>query len=201
MSKTYYGKKLVVAYSGGKDSDVLIHLAESQKALRLAADMSKTYYGKKLVVAYSGGKDSDVLIHLAESVLKPDEWEVINSHTSVDAPHTVYHIRETKKRLAEKGVEMTIQIPKGKDGKQLNMAKLVWENRNPPRRNARFCCKCLKEASVPNSIVALGVRSAESAKRQGRDIFATRGMVGGESRLAAADFFRLSKLRRRTLII
>ena len=180
---------------------MLIHLAESEKALKLAAEMSMTYYGRKLVVAYSGGKDSDVLIQLADSVLKPEQWEVINSHTSVDAPQTVKHIRETKKRLAEKGVEITIRIPKGKDGKQLNMAKLIWENRNPPRKNARFCCKELKETSVTNSIVALGVRSAESTNRQGRDVFATRGIVGGVSRLAAADFFRLSKPRQRTLII
>ena len=159
--------------------DVLIHLAESEKALKLAAEMSMTYYGRKLVVAYSGGKDSDVLIHLAESVLKPEQWEVINSHTSVDAPPTVKHIRETKKRLAEKGVEMTILIPKGKDGKQLNMAKLVWENRNPPRKNARFCCKSLKETSVQNALRALGVRSAESTNRQGREIFST-GATGGK---------------------
>jgi len=178
---------------------VLIHLAESQKALRLSADMSKTYYGKKLVIAYSGGKDSDVLIHLAESVLKPDEWEAVNSHTSVDAPHTVKHIRKTKERLAKQGVEMTIQIPKDDDGKQLNMAKLIWKNKNPARRNARFCCKCLKEVSVLDRMLALGVRSAESTNRQGRDIFATCGIVGGVSRLAAADFFRSSKPRKRTL--
>ena len=138
-----------------------------------------TYYGRKLVVAYSGGKDSDVLIHLAESVLKPEQWEAINSHTSVDAPPTVKHIRETKKRLAKKGVEMTILIPKGKDGKQLNMAKLVWENSTPPTRRIRHCCRSLKEASIQNTLRALGVRSAESTNRQGREIFST-GATGGE---------------------
>lgn len=159
--------------------DVLIHLAESEKALKLAAEMSMTYYGRKLVVAYSGGKDSDVLIHLAESVLKPEQWEVVNSHTSVDAPPTVKHIQETKKRLAKKGVEMTILVPKDKDGKQLNMAKLIWKNRNPCRKNARFCCRELKEVSIPNTLRALGVRSAESTNRQGREIFST-GATGGE---------------------
>lgn len=71
----------------------------SKKILTLAADMSKTYYGKPLIITYSGGKDSDVLLHLAESCLKPDEFEVLNSHTTVDAPETVYHIRETFERL------------------------------------------------------------------------------------------------------
>lgn len=172
---------------------MLIHLAESEKALRLAAEMSMTYYGNKLVVAYSGGKDSDVLIHLAESVLKPEQWEVINSHTSVDAPPTVKHIRETKKRLAKKGVEMTILIPKGKDGKQLNMAKLVWENGTPPTRRIRHCCRALKEPSTPNRICALGVRGSESVSRQGREVFATRGMVGGVPRLSLAEFFSLEQ--------
>lgn len=75
----------------------------SKKILTLAADMSKTYYGKPLIITYSGGKDSDVLLHLAESCLKPDEFEVLNSHTTVDAPETVYHIRETFERLRRGG--------------------------------------------------------------------------------------------------
>ena len=74
-------------------------IAKAGKTLRLAADMSKEYYGKPLVVTYSGGKDSDVLLHLAEKNLNPDEFEVVNSHTSVDAPETVYHIREVFKRI------------------------------------------------------------------------------------------------------
>ena len=74
-------------------------IERSKKILTLAADMSKTYYGKPLIITYSGGKDSDVLLHLAESCLKPDEFEVLNSHTTVDAPETVYHIRETFERL------------------------------------------------------------------------------------------------------
>ena len=74
-------------------------IIKAGKTLRLAADMSKEYYGKPLVVTYSGGKDSDVLLHLAEKNLNPDEFEVVNSHTSVDAPETVYHIREVFKRI------------------------------------------------------------------------------------------------------
>ena len=74
-------------------------IAKSIKTLKLAAEMSQTYYGKPLIVTYSGGKDSEVLLHLAETALKPDEFEVLNSHTTVDAPETVYHIRETFDRL------------------------------------------------------------------------------------------------------
>lgn len=166
------------------------HMAESKKALKLAAELSREYYGKKLIIAYSGGKDSDVMLHLAEECLAPEDFEVMNSHTSVDAPPTVRHIRETKKRLAQKGIDMTIRYPADADGKQLNMIKLIVANKNPPRRNARYCCRYLKETATPNRFVALGVRGGESTNRQGRDIFATRGIEGGVSRLAAADFFR-----------
>lgn len=69
-------------------------IEKSKKTLRLAAEMSQAYYGKPLIVTYSGGKDSDVLLHLSKSCLKPTEFEVLNSHTSVDAPETVYHIRK-----------------------------------------------------------------------------------------------------------
>lgn len=64
------------------------------ESLKLASEMSKEFYNKPLIITYSGGKDSDVLLDIARECLKPDEFEVLNSHTSVDAPETVYHIRE-----------------------------------------------------------------------------------------------------------
>ena len=69
-------------------------IAKSKEVLNLARDMSFEYYNKPLVLTYSGGKDSDVMLTLAIETLKPYEFEVINSHTSVDAPETVYHIRK-----------------------------------------------------------------------------------------------------------
>lgn len=69
-------------------------LEKSKQALILAKDMSFRFYDKPLIITYSGGKDSDVLAHLAKSCLKPNEFELLNSHTSVDAPETVYHIRK-----------------------------------------------------------------------------------------------------------
>lgn len=69
-------------------------IEKSKEVLRLARDMSLEYYGKPLVLTYSGGKDSDVMLDLAINALLPNEFEVINSHTSVDAPETVYHIRK-----------------------------------------------------------------------------------------------------------
>ena len=93
-------------------------IEKSKKALKLAAEMSKEYYNAPLIITYSGGKDSDVMLHLAESCLKPNEFEVLNSHTSVDAPPTVYHIRKVFKRLEEKGIKATVHVPRYEDGTQ-----------------------------------------------------------------------------------
>lgn len=166
-------------------------VAQARKALRLAAEMSRTYYGDKLVLTYSGGKDSDVMLHLALSCLTADDFEVINSHTGIDAPPTVKHIRNTFEKLNKAGIKATIHIPRYPDGKQISIRSLIVKNVYPPTRTARYCCKYLKETSVSNRLCALGVRKAESSKRQGRDIFATRGMQGGQQKLERAKFFSL----------
>ena len=150
-------------------------IEQSKKALKLAAEMSKIYYGKPLIVTYSGGKDSDVMLHLAESCLNTNDFEVLNSHTTVDAPETVYHIRKVFKRLNDKGIKTTIDYHKQEDGTNITMWNLIPQKLMPPTRIVRYCCQVLKETGTPNRLCALGVREAESSKRQGRDIFVTRG--------------------------
>lgn len=53
-------------------------------------------------VADSGGKDSSVLTHIAMKAGCP--FEVVHNHTTVDAPETVYFIREKFKRLRAAGI-------------------------------------------------------------------------------------------------
>ncbi len=74
-------------------------IEKSVRVLKLAAEMSREYYGQPMIICYSGGKDSDVLLHLAETYLGKDDFEVLNSHTTLDAPETVYHIRRVFDRL------------------------------------------------------------------------------------------------------
>ena len=142
--------------------------------------MSKSYYGEKLVVAYSGGKDSDVMLNLADKELDPHDFMVVNSHTTVDAPQTVYFIREVFDRLESKGIETKIIYP------DTSMWRLIVKKGIPPTRLQRYCCKELKEISVPNRLVSLGVRAEESKGRKGRDAFGTRGDT-----LKTAIFFSL----------
>ena len=155
--------------------------------------MSREYYDSPLVVAYSGGKDSDVLLRLAEETLNPGEYEVLNSHTTVDAPETVYHIRKTLKRLSDKGVKTRIDYHIGENGRPVTMWNLIPTRLMPPTRVVRYCCTVLKESGTPNRIACLGVREAESQKRQGREIFGVRGGHTGKLR-----FFRLTTRRRCT---
>lgn len=149
-------------------------IKEAEQVLRLAAELSRTYYGKPLIVCYSGGKDSDVMLDIAKKCLKPDEFEVLNSHTTVDAPETVYHIRDVFKGLEAEGVHTEIRMPRYK-GKPTSMWRIIEDKQMPPTRTVRYCCAILKEASTPNRIVAVGVREDESNKRKGRDAFASLG--------------------------
>lgn len=146
-------------------------IKEAEQVLRLAAEMSLTYYQKPLIICYSGGKDSDVMLDITKKCLKPDEFEVLNSHTTVDAPETVYHIREVFKKCEAEGIRTKIKMPTYK-GEPTSMWKLIEHKGMPPTRIMRYCCTILKEASTPNRLAAVGVREDESTKRQGRGAFA-----------------------------
>ena len=149
-------------------------IKDSKDILQLAAKMSELYYQKPLIITYSGGKDSDVMLQLAIECLEPSQFEVMNSHTSVDAPETVYYIRDKFKQLAEMGIKATVNIPRYKDGTQKTMWNLIVKKQLPPTRLQRYCCAELKETNTPNRFVATGVRAAESTNRQGRSSFSVR---------------------------
>ena len=74
--------------------------------LKTASEMSLGYYGKPLVCTYSGGKDSDVMLELFKRAGIP--FEVHHSHTSADAPPTVYHIRKMFRNLEINGIQCHI---------------------------------------------------------------------------------------------
>lgn len=69
--------------------------------LQDAAKLSLHRFKKPLRVTYSGGKDSQVLLALAERA--GIDFEVINSHTTADAPETVYFIRQQFHELELRG--------------------------------------------------------------------------------------------------
>lgn len=140
-------------------------VARSVEQVKLAARMSERYYSKPLLICYSGGKDSDALLGIA--ALAGIDYEVMHSLTTVDAPETVKHVRQTFARLEASGVNCEIRRPEFK-GKHVTMWTLIPEKRMPPTRVVRYCCRVLKETVGAGRAIATGVRRSESSKRQGR---------------------------------
>lgn len=139
-------------------------IEHAKKVIRLAADISNTYYKAPLIIAYSGGKDSDVLLDIA--IKSGIEFEVLHSITTVDAADTNRHVNKVFSRLKGMGITAKKRVPTWR-GEKTNMWEQIVNRQIPPTRLARYCCAVLKEASTPNRIVALGVRSDESAGRGG----------------------------------
>lgn len=138
--------------------------------IKMASDMSLHHYGQPLVCTYSGGKDSDVMLELFKrsGVL----FEAHNSHTTADAPPTVYHIRKKFRELEEKGINAKIEMPTYKN-KQVTMWSLIPQKGMPPSRLMRYCCSVLKETGCANRFIATGVRWDESNARLGRAEYET----------------------------
>lgn len=100
-------------------------------------------------LCYSGGKDSDVIRILAS--LAGVKHDIVNHHTTVDAPETVRYIRSIP------GVQ--IKYP------ELTMWQLIEKKLMPPTRLVRYCCSELKEKGGKGRVKITGVRRAESAAR------------------------------------
>lgn len=128
--------------------------------IRMASEMPLSYYQKPLVCTYSGGKDSDVMLELFRRAGIP--FKVLHSHTTMDAPPTVYYVREVFKRLREEGVKATIHMP------EISMWQLIVKKKIPPTRRQRYCCEAFKEYTVRHRFVATGVRWQESRSRTNR---------------------------------
>ena len=135
----------------------------SIKRLQEASELSLFYYEKPLVITTSGGKDSDVCLQLAINAGIP--FEVQHNHTTADAPETVHHVRDTFRRLEEKGIKCTINWPTYK-GERVSMWTLIPQKLMPPTRVVRYCCSVLKEQGGAGRFIATGVRWSESASRK-----------------------------------
>lgn len=134
----------------------------AMERLRLASKMSLKLYKQPLLLTDSGGKDSAVICRLAENAGIP--FEIVHSHTTADAPETVYHVRKRAKEYEEKGIKYTIILPTYQ-GKRTSMWDLIPKKLVPPMRTMRYCCAVLKETAGKGRFVVTGVRWAESAKR------------------------------------
>jgi len=119
-------------------------------------------FNNALICAYSGGKDSDVLLDLC--IKSGVDFEAVHNHTTVDAPETIYHIREVFKNLSDLGVPNKINYPK------MSMWELIPNKLMPPTRTVRYCCEILKERKFKNQHILTGVRWDESNSRKNRGV-------------------------------
>lgn len=157
------------------------NMDKEQKAIeriKIASEMSLHHYGKPLVCTYNGGKDSDVMLELFKRSGIP--FEVHNSHTTADAPQTVYHIRKVFRELELQGIPCEIDMPTYK-GKRTSMWKLIPQKLMPPTRLVRYCCSVLKESNNANRYIATGVRWDENTARADRAEFEKAGKTKQES--------------------
>jgi len=105
-------------------------------------------------LAFSGGKDSVVLQRLAD--MAGVKYDLVYNRTGIDPPELVQFIRANFPQII-------ITKPKYS----------VWEGvqvNGLPRRQARWCCKLLKEYSGKDRVLLTGIRAAESARRRQRCI-------------------------------
>lgn len=147
-----------------------------QKAIeriKMASEMSLHHYQKPLICTYSGGKDSDVMLELFKR--SGIDFEVRNSHTTADAPQTVYHIRDVFRDLELQGIKCVIDYHKQPDGSRITMWNLIPIKVMPPTRIVRYCCSVLKEGGNNNRMIATGIRWAESNYRKSRESFEVIG--------------------------
>ena len=136
------------------------HVERAVKRLRAAAESAEQIYGEPLTICYSGGKDSQIVTRLAIEADIP--FTAKHSLTTVDAPETVYTVRETFAALRAMGVDAEVNVP------ELTMWRLIPKKRMPPTRMVRYCCRELKEQTTGNRFIATGVRQSESARRKRR---------------------------------
>ena len=106
------------------------------------------------IVGFSGGKDSQVIYQLAN--MAGIKFRAIHSLTTMDAPQTIYFIREHYP---------DVQIVRP----ARNFAQVCIHHKMLPTRNVRFCCRELKESYGNGQVVITGVRRAESLRRSARN--------------------------------
>lgn len=158
---------------------------QAMERLRTASEMSLRLFKQPLLLTDSGGKDSAVICRLAENAGIP--FEIVHSHTTADAPPTVYHVRDRAKMYEEKGVKYTISYPTYK-GQRVSMWSLIPLKKMPPTRLARYCCDVLKEQTGRDRFIVTGVRWSESTSRKNsRGALEVLGSAKAKSLILAND--------------
>jgi phosphoadenosine phosphosulfate reductase len=135
----------------------------SVSVIKKAEKMALSYSEEGFHLAFSGGKDSQVIYELAK--MAGVKFQGYFYKTSVDPKELLSFIRKNYP-------EVIWLRPK------LTMFQLIVKNKSYPTRISRYCCKTLKERHGLNSVVIIGIRKSESARRKNRVEFTSECSKG-----------------------
>lgn len=139
----------------GQPDEEAIRLIKGYEAFALTLDP------RGYCVCTSEGKDSRVLGHLMRRAGVKHFY--LHNITGIDPPELVYFQRRNFQEYADQGYEVhDIMYEK-------SIWALIKQNKFPPMRKMRYCCKHLKErrtSEYGGAMIATGVRKAESTQRK-----------------------------------
>lgn len=128
-------------------------LEDSLDLIKKSEPLALQYNDFGYHVAFSGGKDSQAILELCK--MANVKYKAFFYKTSIDPPELLAFIRNNYP-------EVIVLYPKR------TMYQLILKEKMLPTRQARFCCKYLKERQGVNAVVITGITSGESAKRKKR---------------------------------
>lgn len=132
-----------------KKIEYSIDLLRKSEKMALRLDPENGFY-----LAFSGGKDSQALYHIA--VMGGVKFKAHMNLTSVDPPEV---IRFVKQQYPD------VELIKPK----MSIYDMALKKHILPTRTFRWCCAEFKEMSGAGKVILIGIRKAESARRNKRE--------------------------------
>ena len=137
-----------------KKIEYSIDLLRKSEKMALRLDPENGFY-----LAFSGGKDSQALYHIA--VMGGVKFKAHMNLTSVDPPEV---IRFVKQQYPD------VELIKPK----MSIYDMALKKHILPTRTLRWCCAEFKEMSGAGKVTLIGIRKAESARRNKREEISTQ---------------------------
>lgn len=137
-----------------KKIEYSIDLLRKSEKMAIRLDPENGFY-----LAFSGGKDSQALYHIAQ--MAGVKFKAHMNLTSVDPPEV---IRFVKKQYLD------VELIKPK----MSIYNMALKKHILPTRTFRWCCAEFKEMSGAGKVTLIGIRKAESARRNKREEISTR---------------------------
>ena len=137
-----------------KKIEYSIDLLRKSEKMALRLDPENGFY-----LAFSGGKDSQALYHIA--VMGGVKFKAHMNLTSVDPPEV---IRFVKQHYPD------VELIKPK----MSIYDMALKKHILPTRTFRWCCAEFKEMSGAGKVTLIGIRKAESARRNKREEISTQ---------------------------